>query len=271
MVQGMSSVTLFGVRIDDCSREAVAEMFLDWLTGATSKKVFTPNPEFLLLARQQPEFAQILNSADLRLPDGVGLRFASAALADHVIADRFPGVEVLGMLAELCRHQGVRLLLLGSSISTERAAKALRQKFSGLDVLCVDPGEVGEAGELRQEIVQEIRQAAPTVLAVGLGQGKQEACITKYAVTWPSVRIAIGVGGAFAMIGGTLPRAPRALRRVGLEWLWRLAIEPKRLPRIWRAVVVFPAMVAREALQQRRFWRAVVKTVPEVFKQLIGK
>lgn len=267
----MNSVTLFGVRIDDYGREAVAELFLDWLTGTTSKKVFTPNPEFLLLARQQPAFAQILNSADVRLPDGVGIRFASAALSDHVIAERFPGVEVLGMLAELCRHQGARLMLVGSSETTERAAKVLQKKFLGLAVSCVDPGEVGETGELRQEIVQAIQQAAPTVLAVGLGQGKQEACITKYAVTWPSVRIAIGVGGAFAMIGGSLPRAPHALRRIGLEWLWRVAIEPTRLPRIWRAVAVFPAVVAYEALQQRRFWRAVVTTVPEVFKQLIGR
>jgi N-acetylglucosaminyldiphosphoundecaprenol N-acetyl-beta-D-mannosaminyltransferase len=92
------------------------------------------------------------------------------------------------------------------------------------------------------ETVEAIRSAAPSIVLVGLGAPKQERWIERHADAFPSVRIMIGVGGAFDMWAGSKRRAPRAFRTFGLEWLWRLALEPRRLPRIVRATVVFPVL-----------------------------
>lgn len=262
---------LFGVRIHDVGLDEASTIFARWLAEDVSHVVVTPNPEFLLAARRDAKFAQRLNDADLSLPDGTGLRFASAALADTVITHRVPGVAALELLAERAMQAGKKLLLLGAEPAISLAAASLQQQFATLDVAVLDPGAVGRAGELPADVNTQIAKIAPAVIAVGLGQEKQEACIAENVAKWPSVRIAIGVGGAFAMIGGVLDRAPKLLRRAGLEWTWRVLLEPRRAGRIWRAAVVFPAVVIWTTLRERRFLRAVAHTVPEIFKQLIGR
>lgn len=269
----MSVVSVYGVDIHDIGPDEVSTIFARWLAEGKGDvhTVYTPNAEFLLAARTDKQFAALLNTAHLSLPDGVGPRFASAALSDEVIRHRVPGVEALTLLALRCAEANKRLLLLGAQPSIDRAAAVLRKQFDALDVVTIDPGVVNRAGDLSASVLRAINEAAPSVIAVGLGQGKQEACIAQYAGQWPSVRIAIGVGGAFAMLGNVLPRAPKFLRRAGLEWMWRLCIEPRRAMRISRAVVVFPVVVVWTTLRERRFFRAVRNTVPQIFLQLRGK
>jgi len=96
--------------------------------------------------------------------------------------------------------------------------------------------------EREDEMIDAVLSAAPTIVLVGLGAPKQERWIARHADAFPSVRVMIGVGGAFDMWAGSRRRAPRAFRRLGLEWLWRLTLEPRRLPRIIRATVVFPVL-----------------------------
>jgi N-acetylglucosaminyldiphosphoundecaprenol N-acetyl-beta-D-mannosaminyltransferase len=91
-----------------------------------------------------------------------------------------------------------------------------------------------------RSLSDELRAADPAIVLVGLGSPKQERWIAEHAARLPSARIVIGIGGAFDMWAGRLRRAPTGLRRLGLEWAWRLALEPRRLPRIVRATVVFP-------------------------------
>ncbi len=267
----MTSVTLLGVRVDDIGRDEARSVFACWLAEDGRHVVSTPNPEFVLLAQRDEAFRARLNASDLALPDGVGLRFASAALTDHVIRNRVPGVDALAMLAELCAARGLRMLLVGSQPSLVQAANVLRSRFPGIDIVCVDPGHVDREGELGDDALRRIREAEAAVIAVGLGQGKQEACIARYVHEWPGVRVAIGVGGAFAMIGGVLPRAPRVMRAMGLEWVWRVVREPKRLRRILAAFPGFPAVVVWTTLRQRRFVRACRRAIPEIFRQLLGR
>jgi N-acetylglucosaminyldiphosphoundecaprenol N-acetyl-beta-D-mannosaminyltransferase len=89
-------------------------------------------------------------------------------------------------------------------------------------------------------MVDELQRAEPAVVLVGLGAPKQERWIAQHADDVASARILIGVGGAFDMWAGRFRRAPRLMHRVGLEWAWRLALEPGRFPRIVRATIVFP-------------------------------
>jgi len=99
---------------------------------------------------------------------------------------------------------------------------------------------LGHQPEREPQLLERIRAAAPTIVLVGLGAPKQERWIVRHAADFPSARVMMGVGGAFDMWAGRLPRAPGLLHRLGLEWAWRLALEPHRLRRITRATLVFP-------------------------------
>jgi N-acetylglucosaminyldiphosphoundecaprenol N-acetyl-beta-D-mannosaminyltransferase len=235
----MHSKKILNIRLHTLTNEELEKILNDWLGGNGQNMITTPNPEFLLLARHDKEFADILNHADLSLPDGFGLKLAAWLGGSSL--HRHTGIDTFELLAQLAGDKPI--LLLGSQESAAITAKIFREKDPNLQIQAIDPGLVPESGEVETRFISEINSFAPTVLAVGLGQGKQERFIVKYLSQLPSVRIAIGVGGAFDTLSGQKPRAPRAMRRLGLEWLWRLAIEPQRWRRIANAAIVFPIVV----------------------------
>lgn len=266
------SFDVLGVRVDHLDREQLTKTLERWLTGFEQKLVVTPNPEFILAAGKDDRFKEILNEAHLSLPDGVGLRFAVSALHEADLPHRHPGVDTLRELARLCARQKCRLVLFGGrGGSAGRAAAALRREHSDLEVIPIEPGEIGDfSGEpvLPVSSLHKLQEFEPAVLAVGLGQGKQEKFLAKYLEDLPSVKIGLGVGGAFDMIAGDLPRAPKVMRAMGLEWLWRLFLEPSRAPRIWRAAVIFPLVIAWYTMRRRHFLRSCARVLPKVLKQL---
>ncbi|NBS41753.1 WecB/TagA/CpsF family glycosyltransferase [bacterium] len=270
----MNRHSVLDVAIDDLSDAELSNLLDGWLNSAAPAKVIvTPNPEFLLAARRDAGFRDALNRADLSLPDGVGLRFAVAALTDGRLMRRHTGVDTLEEIAILCTRSGKELILLGGESGVaEAAARSLAAEIPGLAVRGIDPGRVEPETFATERRMDELDRAA--VVAVGLGQGKQERVMeilrTCAPANLPDLRILIGVGGAFDMIAGTKRRAPRIARRVGLEWLWRLAIEPSRWRRIFSAFPVFPAVVIFDTLRHRRFLRATRATIPEIIRQIQG-
>jgi len=279
----MREHSIFGVRIFDLSTSELTDLLSGWLSSDLSHTIVTPNPEFVLAAQRDPSFVDLLNRADLSLPDGVGLRFAIPALIGDRLSNRHTGVDTLLLLAKLCAEQGRRLVLVGGGPGVaESAADAMRRQFVGLDVSVVDVGIVhgDEIGCKRisddRTISSYIKNA--DVIAVALGMGKQERLIealrsshdqfTNLPINQP--RIYIGIGGALDMIAGTKRRAPSFVRRVGLEWVWRLVIEPRRFRRIFNAAIVFPAVVVWDTLRRHRFVAACRATVPEIVRQLRG-
>ncbi|MGZ4108598.1 MAG: WecB/TagA/CpsF family glycosyltransferase [Actinomycetota bacterium] len=242
--------TIFGVRLHEVdSPDEVRARLASFLEGDRSNRVFTPNPEILLRARRDPEFAAVLNAADLALPDGTGVAIVLSARGRRRVR-RWPGVELAGTLMRLAADRGERVALLGAAPNVaERALDRWRAVAPNLDACVVAPGAAigmdgsGVTDDDEARTVDAIRDAAPAIVMVGLGAPKQERWIVQHADLFPSVRILIGVGGAFDMWAGRFRRAPRVLHAVGLEWAWRLALEPSRLPRIVNAVVVFPLRV----------------------------
>lgn len=266
----MRQHTLLRVRIDDLSDDELRETFSHWLEQEKGKVVVTPNAEMLLLAHRDSIFLSHLNGADLSLPDAVSLRYATAALTDEHLEHRHTGVDSLGTIAQLCREQGKRLLLLGGDPgAADQAAKFFRTL--GTDAHGIDPGEVlFENGQVQipKAIEVVIQRLEPDVIAVALGQRKQEAFMVQYMDRFPSVSFMIGVGGALEMISGQKRRGPKWMRTIGLEFVWRVLIEPKRAGRIIRASVVFPIVVAIAAIKQKRFIKALGSVFPEIFRQL---
>ena len=243
------SSSVFGVQLDELdSRGQLLRELGRMLDDERPHRVFTPNPEILLLARDDHAYASVLNTADLALPDGTGVALVESIRARRRVR-RWPGVEIGADLLRLAASRGEAVVLLGGhGGAAERAAERWRSTLPGLAVAVVGSGVVfgrdGRAADLgvETELIDRLRSLAPAVVLVGLGAPKQERWIAEHAELLPSARVLMGVGGAFDMWGGTLRRAPGWMHALGLEWLWRLALEPSRLPRIARATLVFPVL-----------------------------
>ena len=239
---------IFGVRLDELETvDQLRSVTIGFLDGDRAFRIFTPNPEILLRARSDAAYADVLRSADLALPDGTGVTLVQT-LRDGRTVRRWPGVEIAAFLVRLAAERGETVAFVGGAPDVGERAAARWRTLPGLKVVVAGAGvEVDEDGSARpaereDEMTGMIRSAAPAIVLVGLGAPKQERWITRHADAFPSVRVMIGVGGAFDMWAGSRRRAPRAFRTLGLEWLWRLALEPRRLPRIIRATVAFPVL-----------------------------
>jgi len=263
---------LLGVRIDDVSASELETELESWLQDQEGgHTIVTPNAEFLLEARKNIAFMDLLNHSDLAVADSVSLQYAAAALSEFRLTNRLPGVDLLEKLCELASRRDVSILLLGGAPSSaEASAQKFRQRFESLDIAAIDPGFVswqGNALVVSDELIRQLNAFAPSIIAVALGQHKQEQFMAQIRAACPSVKIWIGVGGAFEMISGQKKRAPRWLSNVGLEWLWRLLIEPRRWRRIFNATIVFPLVVAHETFRRKTFLRSTRNVFTEIRRQ----
>lgn len=248
MEQG--TLKIFGVPITEIGeRRDVLRRLEASLNREGTTVVFTPNPEMLLQAKQHPPYRDILASADIAIPDGMGISL-TAWIKTGKRMKRIPGIEVGEMLLNIAHGERLPMLFMGGrNGSAISAAERIVRRYTDLKIYAAgDNVEVTDEGEIpdpkeEKRIRDAILQTKPAVLLVGLGAPKQEQWIVRHRDAFPSVKVMIGIGGAFDVWSGRLQRAPRFLRMMGLEWLWRLMLEPKRLPRILRAVFVFPFYV----------------------------
>lgn len=218
-------------------REAVHQICSMALTNdGKAKIVATANAQFAQIARSDRRFHNILNDAEMVVADGMSIVAGSWLLGDCV-PERIAGVD---LVVELCREAaatGLSVYLLGGRPSAAlTAAKHLSARFAGLRVAgtdCPRPGFENHPAE-SAEVVQRISETAPAILLVALGAPKQEYWMKEHADTLP-VNVMVGVGGSFDVLSGEIPRAPRWMQKVGLEWAFRLAQEPRRL---WRRYLV---------------------------------
>ncbi len=246
---------LLGIPIDCLNMdEAVTRLREMFLYGGKQYMVTTVNPEFVVNAQADPEFKAILKQADLSLPDGVGVQLAVGA------PERLSGVDVLEHLFSLQGDalQAVRVFLLGGRGGVaEEAAEVLRERWSHVDVVGTYEGEAGAGDDLatREAILDRIQKAKGKrqnyppersmidLLLVAFGHGKQEKWITRNLPHLP-ITVAMGVGGAFDYWSGRIPRAPKLLAALGLEWLFRLIVQPWRLKRQWKLSVFLWLLIA---------------------------
>jgi N-acetylglucosaminyldiphosphoundecaprenol N-acetyl-beta-D-mannosaminyltransferase len=219
--------------------------------GGEGHYIVTPNPEFLLAAQQDEEFFYILNKADIAVPDGVGLSLA--ALTMGKVLKRISGIDLIYDICQIAAEKGKSIFLLGGGEGVAaRAAKQLQKLYPNLKIVGAETGlkpdeweikgGLWTKGEVRSKKLEvRINESNSDILFVAFGHVKQEKWIWHSLKNLPSVKIAMGVGGSFDFIAGNIKRAPKVLRMLGLEWLWRLLQEPrKRLPRIFNAVIKFP-------------------------------
>ncbi|PIT87774.1 MAG: glycosyltransferase [Candidatus Magasanikbacteria bacterium CG10_big_fil_rev_8_21_14_0_10_40_10] len=235
-------MNILGVRIDENDLVSALREVRGFLTGRQGKMIFTPNPEMLVDARKDEYFKKVLNSGDLNICDGRGVE-----LAGQGRLRRIAGVDFMMEICALSAQDSQSVYLLGSK-SDKILAKTkaeLKTRFPGLSVVGYDRGPVfkNNIGRLKDDFaktINKINMVRPNILFVAFGHGKQEKWIYQNLAGLPSVKIAMGVGGAFDYVSGHVRRAPAWMRRMGLEWLFRLILQPWRIGRIFKAGVIFP-------------------------------
>lgn len=263
---------ILGVRVDTLTPFELRDHLTQALEGYEQRLIVTPNPEFLLEAQRDASFRNLLNQAYLSLPDGAGLAYALTALTGNTLFYRHPGVDTLWLLAELCVASAKTLVLCGGGegVAAE-AAEAMRERHPTLEVIGVDPGIVKKSPDgtvlVDAALRERLHRLDPAVLAVGLGQNKQERFLAAILPDLPCVRIGIGIGGALDMIAGRTRRAPVWMQKRGLEWVWRWMLEPRRAARMMRATILFPVSVAWVTIRERHFWRSVRDVFSEIRRQ----
>lgn len=233
---------VFGVPIEGEGLETLLNRVRTTVAGH-AVWIVTANPEILLAAREESGYAETLRRADVRCVDGVGLRLALGILGYHL--NRVTGVALSEALLRLAVEKKWRVAFIGGADPEVglRAAALWQKRFPKLELLVERGGQVTREGEVDgagEEALFRLRAFAPDLALVAFGHPKQERWIQRFRERLPSARCFVGVGGTLDYWAGTTRRAPIFLQRIGLEWLWRLLLEPKRFVRIWRAVVVFP-------------------------------
>lgn len=235
-------VSLVGIPIDPVSMDQAVTRILRLLESHRQHHVITPNSEMLVEAARNREFRRVLQGGSLNIPDSAGLLLL-ARLTRQRIPHRVTGTDCM---QELCRvlTQEHPVFLLGARPGVaERVATALRERNPRLKIAGVYSGSPREVDA--PDIIARINASNPAVLFVAYGAPAQELWINRYLHSLTSVRVAMGVGGAFDFVAGVQKRAPEFFRRSGLEWVWRLIRQPSRIVRIWNAVAVFPFLVLR--------------------------
>ncbi len=218
------------------------------IEATSSRWIVTANPEMLLAAYEDASYREVVLKADERTIDGFGL-WLVLQLKGFEVA-RLTGVDLGEQLLAYAGAHGWRVALFGGEYGVAQASlERWKRVYPALEIRALEAGSVEPDGgeDARTEATREEMLAwKPHVLLVALGGGtKQERWIARHRELFRGMRVIVGVGGAFDMWAGRLRRAPRFVRMIGLEWFWRLMLEPSRLRRIWRATAVF-------------FWRAMV-------------
>lgn len=222
--------------------------------------VVTVNPEMILALRSDAALRSAVMEADICLPDGMGVVWA-AKMFRVPIKKRISGIDFAERLFTEAMPGFSRIFLLGGRRGVaEAAARNLARRFPRFSFEGFSDIRVDHRGDplLRHEedaVLQKISRFEPHMVLAGLGVPKQEKWLRRLFASnreeTSSVRVGMGIGGALDIWAGRVPRAPKIMRARGLEWLWRLFIEPKRAPRVFRATFLFSLATVREYLMQR--------------------
>ena len=222
-------IDVLGVGFDNVTMEEAVVRGVELIHQEGSHYVVTPNPEIVEVCRENLAAKIAVNGADLVLPDGIGV-IKGAAMLGTPLKEKTPGIEFAGHLMERMAGEGLSLYLLGAKPGVaEKAAENLRAQYPGLVIAGTHDGYFKEDGP----VVEDIRQSGADVVFVCLGAPKQELWMEKNGPA-TGAHLLCGLGGSLDVFAGVVERAPKFWSDHGLEWLYRLCKEPKRIGRMMK-------------------------------------
>ncbi len=213
-------IKLLGVGITNASEEQILEFIVRGLENISEKYyIVTPNPELLVIANYNSNYKHVLNNAKLALADGIGVMWG-AQFVGKPLMQRITGADFVKSLSNHVAKRPITVSYLGGGPHVaELTAECLKKLYPELKISWVS-----------QEWQSGLKNNKTDILFVAFGSPKQEKWISENLEDLPA-KVVVGVGGAFDFISGRVPRAPKVLRSLGLEWLFRLIIQPWRVKR----------------------------------------
>lgn len=224
---------ILGITVNRVDEAQSLARIATFLKTSGCKHIITLNPEYVMNANKDEGLRRIINSAELTVPDGMGVVWASRILGEPLLG-RVTGTDLLPHICRFCAEKGHSIYFLGGQPGIAgQAASKMGSLFPKLKVAGFSSNDPDP--HLDDHTVAEINDSKADLLAVAYGCPKQDFWIDRNRGRLTTVRVAIGVGGAFDFISSELPRAPGWMRQLGLEWLFRLWMEPSR---IWRMLAL---------------------------------
>jgi N-acetylglucosaminyldiphosphoundecaprenol N-acetyl-beta-D-mannosaminyltransferase len=246
----MDSVTFLNTRFDRMPPEEAVEILQERLLSRQGGQIFFANAHTMVTASKNPALTQALEQCDMLLADGSGVRWSSALL-NKPLRYNLNGTDLVPALCQSGAERGLSIYLLGGKPGVaEDAAANLKASYPELTIAGTQHGYFPV--EETEQVLETIRQARPHLLLVAMGVPNQEIWINQHAARLPGIAC-MGVGGLFDFLAKRVPRAPRVIRAMGMEWGWRLAMEPQRLwKRYLLGNLVFISLVVDHAVTSRR-------------------
>lgn len=261
-------IKILDTEVDKLTNKEVLENIRLFLSSGQNHYAITLNSEMIVRAQEDAAFYKIINNADLVVADGMGVLSAASFLKKkknkffpdlinliltafyfvffpkkvrNVLPEKISGIDLAYEIcgSDFARNAKIYLLGAGRGVA-ERAGKILKERYPYIQIVGAEPGFWGNlTREENQKIIKRINSKNPDIVFVALGAPKQEKWIYENLKKMPGVRLAVGVGGSFDVMAGKVRRAPEIMQSHGLEWLWRLILQPQRIGRIYNATVKF--------------------------------
>ncbi|MBM7571366.1 WecB/TagA/CpsF family glycosyltransferase [Aquibacillus albus] len=228
--------TILGVDVSNETYDSITKQLFYNIEEKKQSFIVAVNPEKIMKASKDPQLRELINSADYQIPDGVGVLIASK-LQGGSISNRITGIDLMNALIEEAEKQGKRVFLYGGKPGVaEVAAKRLKETYPNLCLAGILDGYQKD----NDKIIDTINDANADLLFVAMGSPRQEEWIRANREQL-NVSVFQGVGGSFDVLAGNIKRAPGIFRKFGLEWLYRLIVEPWR----WKRQLALPRFLVQ--------------------------
>ena len=245
----MKEYYVLGVKVSGVSLQECLELVSSSIKKNKKIQVCTTNNEFIVEAQHNDRFKNIINKSAISTADSTGVVWAIQKLHNAKI-DRLPGIDLFLEICKEAPQKGYRIFLLGGEKNIAlKAKKNLQRRFQGIHIVGSIDGIIINPSKRDDQLISTINRSRSDIVAVALGAPKQELWIKKNIDLIQS-KVFLGLGGSLDYIAGTVPRAPLSMRNNGLEWLFRLFIQPQRIGRILKATLTFPYLVTIEKFKK---------------------
>ncbi len=264
-------IEILGVKINKTSLQEAAKEVLSFLETTEKHIVTTPNPEIILKANESEKYREIINNSSLNTPDGIGVIWAENYLQQsknksktgkittwissllvlpftkNNLNARVTGVDLIQEICAQSKENQSKIFLLGAAKGIAKiTGEILKKRYPQIKIVGSNSGSAHERYD--EKLTTKINKSKANILLVAFGAPKQELWIDRNLKKLKTVKVAIGVGGSFDFISNKRKRAPELIQKIGIEWLYRLIQEPKRIKRIYNATVKFSIAVLKSSI-----------------------
>lgn len=219
-------IKIMGVSVDPFTMAETVAKTEEYICDKKFAHLIGVNADKILQIKEDPAIKEIVKHCEIVNADGASMLIAANKL-NIKLPERVAGIDLMLKLCSIAAAKGYSVYLLGAKQAVvEKTAEVLKEKFAGINICGIHDGYFSEDED--KEIIKEVKSSSPQIVFVGITSPRKELLIEKFR-DYGAAAVFVGVGGSFDVISGNIPRAPKWMQEIKLEWLFRLLQEPKRL------------------------------------------